>query len=139
MIVLDTNVLSELMRPAPGERVMRWIASQPAVDLYTSSVTQAEILHGIMLLPAGKRRNAFETAARAMFSQDFQGRIHPFDSDAAHLYAQIAAERHRAGRPISQFDAQIAAIARSVGAALATRDVADYEGCGVRVINPWKD
>ena len=74
-----------------------------------------------------------------MFSQDFKGRIHAFDSEAAHLYAQIAAERHRAGRPISQFDAQIAAIARSFGAAIATRDVADYEGCGVRVINPWKD
>jgi len=138
VIVLDTNVLSELMRPAPAERVTRWIAAQPVTSLYTTSVTQAEILHGIMLLPAGKRRSAFETAANAMFREDFAGRILPFGSDAAHPYARIAVERRRAGRPISHFDAQIAAIARSTGAAVATRNVSDYEGCGVKLINPWE-
>ena len=137
MILVDTNVLSELMRPVPAERVVRWVASQSAADLHTSSITQAEVLHGIMLMPAGKRRTAFETAARTMFSEDFEGRIHAFDSGAAHWYARIAAERQQAGRPISQFDAQIAAIARSAGAGIATRNVTDYEGCGVRLINPW--
>lgn len=138
MIVLDTNVLSELMKPAPAERVVRWMAAQPATSLYTTSVTQAEILHGVMLLPAGRRRNAVEAAAEAMFKEDFAGRVLPFGSDAARLYARIAAERRRAGCPISHFDAQIAAITRAAGAAVATRNVADYDGCGVKVINPWE-
>lgn len=138
MIILDTNVLSELMKPAPAESVMRWMAAQPATSLYTTSITQAEILHGIMLLPAGKRRSAFESAANAMFRGDFAGRILPFGSDAAAPYARIAAERRRAGRPISHLDAQIAAIGRSTGATIATRNVSDYEGCGVKLINPWE-
>ena len=138
MILLDTNILSELMRPAPTESVVRWMATQPATSLYTTSITQAEIFHGIMLLPAGRRRTAFEAAAEAMFDQDFHGRILAFGSDAARPYARIAAERRRAGRPISHFDAQIAAIARSAGAAVATRNAADYDGCGVKVINPWE-
>lgn len=137
MIVLDTNVLSELMKAAPADKVVGWTAGQPATSLYTTSITQAEILHGIILLPVGRRRNAIETAAAAMFREDFGGRILPFGSDAAYAYARIAADRRRAGRPISHFDAQIAAIARSAGAAIATRNVVDYEGCGVRVINPW--
>jgi len=138
VIVLDTNVLSELMRPAPSERVVRWVAAQPATSLYTTSITQAEILHGIMLLPSGRRRNALQTAAEAMFSEDFGGRVLPFGSDATHPYARIAAARRRGGRPISHFDAQIAAIARSAGAEIATRNVADYEACGIQVINPWE-
>ena len=138
MILLDTNVLSELMKPAPAERVVRWLAAQPATSLYTTSVTQAEILHGIMLLPSGRRRRAFEAAADAMFDEDFGGRILPFDSDAAHPYARIAADRRRAGRPISHLDAQIAAIARAAGAAIATRNVTDYAACSVTVINPWE-
>jgi len=138
VIVLDTNVLSELMRPAPSERVVRWVAAQPTTSLYTTSITQAEILHGIMLLPSGRRRIALEAAAEAMFSEDFGGRVLPFGSEAAHPYARVAAERRRAGRPISHFDAQIAAIARSAGAEIATRNVADYDACGVQVINPWE-
>ena len=138
MIILDTNVVSELMRPAPSERVVEWTTSQPATSLYTTSITQAEILHGIMLMPAGRRRKALEAAAEAMFVEDFGGRILPFGSDAARPYARIAAERRRAGRPISQFDAQIAAIARATGAAVATRNVEDYDGCGVRIVNPWE-
>ncbi len=137
MIVLDTNVLSELMKPTPAASVVRWLAAQPATSLYTTSIAQAEILHGIMLLPSGRRRSAFEAAADAMFREDFGGRILVFDSDAAHPYARIAAARRRAGRPISHFDAQIAAIARSAGSAIATRNVTDYDGCGIRVINPW--
>ena len=137
MILLDTNVLSELMKPEPAESVLHWVGAQPATSLYTTSITQAEILHGVLLLPAGRRRNAFEAAAKAMFEEDFGGRILPFASDAAPLYARIAAERRRAGRPISHFDAQIAAIARVAGAALATRNVTDFDGCVVKLINPW--
>jgi len=138
VIVLDTNVLSELMRPAPAERVVRWVAAQPATSLYTTSITQAEILHGILLLPRGRRRTTLQAAAEAMFNEDFDGRVLPFGSQSAVIYASIAVERRRAGRPISQFDAQIAAISRSAGAAIATRNVSDYEGCGVTVINPWQ-
>jgi predicted nucleic acid-binding protein len=137
VIVLDTNILSELMRPAPNERVVRWMAARPAADLYTTSITQAEILHGIFLLPTGRRRRAFEAAAEAMFSEDFDGHILAFGSDAARLYARIVTDRHRSGRPISHFDAQIAAITRSAGAPIATRNVTDYESCGIEVINPW--
>jgi hypothetical protein len=137
VIILDTNVVSELMKPAPAGRVLDWIAAQPASALYTTSITQAEILHGLALLPKGKRRNALESAAEAMLREDFAGRILPFGSDAAQAYARIAADRRRAGRPISQFDAQIAAIARSAGAAIATRNVTDYDRCGVKILNPW--
>ena len=138
MIVLDTNILSELMKPAPSKRVVAWMAAQPAQSLYTTSVTQAEILHGVMLLPSGRRRKAFETAAEDMFREEFAGRVLAFGSDAAPSYARIAVDRRRAGRPISQFDAQIAAIARSTGAAVATRNVTDFEGCGINLVNPWK-
>jgi hypothetical protein len=138
MTVLDTNVISELMKRTPADRVTTWIASQPVTSLYTTSVTQAEILHGIMLLPPGRKRSALEAAADAMFREDFAGRILPFGNDAAHAYARIATDRRRLGRPISVFDAQIAGIARSSGAAIATRNVKDYDGCGVSVLDPWE-
>ena len=137
MIVVDTNVLSELMRPAPAARVVTWMASQPALSLYTTSITQAEILHGVMLLPSSKRREALEAAARAMFRQDFRGRVLAFGTDAAPSYARISVDRRGAARPISQFDAQIAAIARCFSATLATRNVTDFEGCGIEVVDPW--
>lgn len=138
MIVLDTNVLSELMRPAPAELVTTWMRQWAPVRLYTTAITESEILHGIMLLPAGKRRNAFQAAAEAMFRDDFAGRILPFDSPAARAYALIVASRTRSGRPISHFDAQIAAIAKSAGASIATRNTRDFDGCGVEVIDPWE-
>jgi predicted nucleic acid-binding protein len=137
MIILDTNVLSELTKPAPSVRVVKWVVGRPAVSLYTTSITQAEIFHGLMLLPTGRRRRALEDAAMRMFAEDFAGRILVFGSDAARPYAQIASDRHRAGRPISQFDAQIAAIARLTGAALATRNVSDFDGCNLTLVNPW--
>jgi predicted nucleic acid-binding protein len=137
MIILDTNVVSELMRPAPAERVIRWVASQTATSLYTTSITYAEILHGIFMLPAGKRRKNFEQAAELMFDEDFAGRILPFGSDGAAFYAEVAIERQQRGRPISQFDAQIAAIARATGAGLATRNVSDFDHCGIDVVDPW--
>jgi toxin FitB len=138
MIILDTNVLSELMKPRPLAAVVAWVAAQPAASLHTTSITQAEILHGIMLLSAGRRRRALEEAARAMFAEDFEGRILGFGSDAALPYAQIASDRRAAGRPISHFDAQIAAVARSTGAIVATRNIEDFNGCGVTVVNPWQ-
>jgi predicted nucleic acid-binding protein len=138
VIILDTNVLSETMRKDPSATVVRWMGAQPPSDLYTTSITQAEILHGIMLLPGGRRRTALEHAAIAMFAEEFDGRILGFGSDEAAPYAQIASERRRAGRPISHFDAQIAAIARSVGAGVATRNLGDFEGLGLRLVDPWK-
>lgn len=138
MIVLDTNVISELMRPSPTRSVIQWIDARPSSSLYTTSIAQAEIFYGILLLPAGRRRSAIEAAARATFENEFEGRVLAFGPDAAEDYAKIAAKRRRAGRPIAHFDAQIAAIALAAGADLVTRNVADFEGVGVRVINPWE-
>jgi hypothetical protein len=139
MIILDTNVVSELMRTRPSSVVTSWIDDQPTSSLHTTTVTQAEILHGVMLLPRGKRREAIAKAATAMFDEDFAHRVLPFGRDAAHAYAEIASARRRAGRPISAFDAQIAAIARSCDATVATGNVDDFEGCGVHIVDPWRD
>ena len=135
--LLDTNVLSELLRAAPRPAVLAWFAQQPAETLFVSAVTQAEMMLGARLLPAGKRRAALEGAVQAMFDEDFSGRTLPFDSAAVPAYVDIVSTRRAAGRPISQFDAQIAAIARHHGVRLATRNLADFEGCGVVVVNPW--
>lgn len=139
MVILDTNVLSELMRPSPSDAVVRWIAAQPVTSLYITSVTQAEILYGLALLPDGRRRSDLLAAAGLMFAEDFSGRVLPFDGAAAEAFAQAAVGRRRAGRPTGTFDAQIAAIARSRDAAVATRNVADFQDCGVTVIDPWVD
>ena len=137
MILLDTNILSELMRPTPEAAVEQWLASQPAASVFISAITEAELRYGLALMPSGKRRSALAVEIENMLGEDFSGRILPFDSPAAVAFAEIAAERRQAGQPISQADAQIAAIARSRGAALATRNVPDFEGCGVEIINPW--
>jgi toxin FitB len=139
VIILDTNVLSEAMRPFPAAEVLRWLGSHPASSLFTTAITQAEILYGLQLLSRGKRRTALESAIGAIFEEDFAGRILPFDSDAAHVFPQIAVARRALGRPISQLDAQIAAIARSRGAKLATRNTQDFEHCGITIVNPWGD
>ena len=138
MIVLDTNVLSELMRPAPDGLVVQWMDTQPNASLFTTTVTQAEILYGVSILPAGKRKQGLAAAVDAMLEQDFKGRVLPFDGPAAVAFAAICADRIRLGRPISQFDAQIAAIVRSRGAALATRNTPDFAECGIHVIDPWQ-
>ena len=137
MILLDTNILSELMRAAPEVAVEQWLADQPAASVFISAITEAELRYGLALMSPGKRRSALAVEIENMLGEDFSGRILPFDSSAAVAFAEIAAERRQAGRPISQADAQIAAIARSRGAALATRNVPDFEGCGVEIINPW--
>lgn len=137
MIILDTNVLSELMKPEPDLRVSRWVALQPAVSLFTTTITQAEVLYGVALLPEGKRRDGLAEAVETMFEEDFAGRILDFDSAAAAAYPQVVLARRLAGRPIAQLDAEIAAIAVSRGAAVATRNISDFEGAGVELYNPW--
>jgi predicted nucleic acid-binding protein len=137
MIVLDTNVLSEPLRPTPSPKVLEWLRSQPGTALFTTTIAEAELLYGIALLSQSKRRRSLEAAVERIFAEQLAGRILPFDSAAAREYADIAAIRRRAGRPMSETDAQIAAIARSRGAELATRNVADFAGCELEVINPW--
>ena len=138
MIILDTNVLSELLVPSPNTNVIDWLASQQPASIFTTAITEAEILFGLRLLPEGRRRRDLEAAILPIFTNDLSGRILPFDRDAADIYATIATVRRAAGRPISQFDAQIAAIALSRGASLATRNEVDFEGIGLEIINPWK-
>jgi predicted nucleic acid-binding protein len=137
MTILDTNVVSELMRREPARSVLRWVDARPASQLYTTSITQAEVLHGIRLLPKGKRRDAIADAADRMFDEDFVGRVLVFGADAARAYADIAVARRRAGRPIAAFDAQIAAIARATRASLATRNIEDFAQCGIDLVDPW--
>jgi predicted nucleic acid-binding protein len=137
MIVLDTNVLSEALRPVPEPSVLDWLENQPRASLFITTVTRGEILYGIRLLADGTRRRGLWEAAKKIFDADFADQVLSFDSDAADMYADIAASRRTAGKPISQFDAMIVAMARSRGAGLATRNVKDFEDCGVDIINPW--
>lgn len=138
--MLDTNVLSELMRTAPAADVLAWFASHAPGPVYTSSITQAEILTGIALLPDGKRRDTLAQTAQAMFTQDFAGdRVLSFDRVAAEHYALVVASRTQQGRPISTEDAQIAAIALAAGLPLLTRNTKDFAGIpGLRQVNPWQ-
>jgi hypothetical protein len=136
-LVLDTNVVSQLVHPQGSVQIKDWLATRRGYIVYTTSVTQAEILFGIRRLPDGKRRDRLLANAVEVFSSDMAGRILSFDSIAADEYSQIVALRERSGRPISQFDGQIVAICRVYGAVLATRNVKDFVGCGVDVVNPW--
>ena len=135
--LLDTNVLSELLRAAPSAEVLAWFARQAPESLFVSALTQAEMLMGARLMPDGRRKVQLQSALDAMFADDFADRIWPFDSRAAAAYAAVVATRRTAGRPISQFDAQIAAIALCQQAELATRNTADFEGCGLELVDPW--
>ena len=137
MILLDTNVISELMRSEPAQMVLDWFGKHDAADLFISAITEAELRTGVAILPEGQRRDRLQLAIDAMIDQDFQGRVLPFDSPSAKAYAEIAAQRRAAGRPVAEADCQIAAIARATDAPIATRNVKDFDGCGVRVINPW--
>lgn len=137
MIIVDTNVISELFRPAPAKQVETWLADQDGANLYFTTIGEAELRHGVAILPSGKRRTALTRAIEGILEEDFRDRILSFDRPAASAYAAIAAERRALGRPISQFDCQIAAIARAHGASVATRNTSDYESCGVDLLNPW--
>ncbi len=137
IVVLDTNVISELMRDNPDQLVVDWLDTQSSNSLYISSITEAEILTGIALLPDGRRKNnLFELADHVLYSL-FTGRVLAFDSNAASIYAEIFAHRQTLGKPISQADCQIAAIARSQEATIATRNITDFEGIEIDIINPW--
>ena len=138
MIIVDTNVLSEEMKPVPAASVLAWFRRQSAVGLFTTAVCQAEILVGLAMLPDGRRKLDLDATARSVLGL-FVGRILPFDSAAASAYAEIVAARQRIGRPINDFDAQIAAIARSRDMALATRNGSDFEGIGLHIIDPWAE
>ena len=138
MILIDTNVISELMRPEPSPAVLAWFGQQPAADLHLSAVVEAELRRGAAALPAGRRRERLIVEIDAMISEDFAGRVLPFDSAAAVAFAAIFVNRQSAGRPISFPDCQIAATARAYGAVMATRNVADFEGCGIEVADPWQ-
>jgi len=137
VIILDTNVISELMKPKPHPAVLNWFAVAAAVQLFTTSINKAEILCGIAALPDGRRRAALARAAEAMFAQELADRILPFDAGAAVHYADIITMRTHAGRPIGSLDAQVAATARAFGGDVATRDISDFTGCGLTLINPW--
>ena len=137
MHVIDTNVASELMRPSPAPAVAAWIAGRDAEALYLTAVSEAELLYGVAIMPAGRRRNELEAAMARWLDVGFAGRILPFDSAAARAYAEIAAGRRSAGRPIAPADCQIAAIARSRGMAVATRNVRDVGDINVEVVDPW--
>ena len=139
MFVLDTNVVSELMRERPNLKVLRWMDNQLTDNLFVTAVTEAEIRTGIAILPGGERQHGLAAAAERLFGVFFAERILPFDSNAAQAYAMLAVERRAAGRPISQTDCQIAAIAHSQAAPVVTQDVDDFEGCGLDVIDPWAD
>ena len=138
MYVLDTNVATELMRPAPAPAVAAWIAQRDAEDMFLTAVSEAELLYGVAIVPAGRRRDELEAAMTRWLDVGFGERILPFDSAAARRYAEIASGRRRAGRPIEEADCQIAAISRSRGAVLVTRNVRDFAHTGVEVVDPWQ-
>ena len=137
MIVLDTPIVSELMRDRPHAGVMAWLDARPTRELFVTAVTEAEVLTGIAILPEGRRRRALADAGARAFGGLFGGRVLPFDSAAAQAYAEIVAARRAAGRPISQADGQIAAIARSRDMAVATRNLRDFEDVGIDLTDPW--
>ncbi len=138
-MVLDTNVVSELMRPAPNAAVLAWLNNQTADTLWLNSVVVSELLYGIARLPDGKRRAQMAQTVQAMLDEDFSGRVLPFDLEAAVVYADLVAMRERQGLPMDVADAQIAAICLAHGAALATRNTKHFEGLGLTLMNPWVD
>ena len=137
MIVVDTNVISELMRPAPDAVVLNWVRLHSQHELYTTSVTLAEVRYGIERLDAGRRKEMFVSAADEIFAT-FDEYVLPFDRAAAVHYAAVVCVRDRVGRPIDGFDAQIAAICLNHKATLATRNTRDFAGTGLEIIDPWR-
>ncbi len=137
--ILDTNVVSELTRPRPNHGVLEWVAQQSLGSLYITVITEAELRYGVELLYPGRRRRDLEAAESRMIDVCFAGRILPFESDAAPVYAEIRSSRRIIGHSIKELDCMIAAIARVNGATVVTRDVGGFEDCGVEVVNPWLD
>jgi predicted nucleic acid-binding protein len=137
VIILDTNVISELIRPKPEPNVETWLDSQPAAEVATTAITAAELLYGAARLPAGRRRDALALEIDATIREDLRSRVEPFDIIAARQYSAVVCGREKIGRPISRPDAQIAAICRARNATLATRNTADFTDAGIELVNPW--
>lgn len=137
MIILDTDVLAELMRPVVAPQVLNWIDRQGATELFLTSITQAELLLGLALIGKAKRRGELTSRLFELLESEFDGRVLAFDAEAARAYATICADLRSDGRHIAALDAQVAAIARTHGASIATRNVDDFSDCGVDVVNPW--
>ena len=137
MIILDTNVISELMKASPDEHVMAWLDQQDAMTLFTTSITIAEIIYSLDVLPAGKRRDYLETAINQVLTDAFKHRVLMFDEPAAHVYGKLMGRRKTSGHPLSVLDGQIAAIARAHQMSLATRNTGDFRDCELNLINPF--
>ena len=138
MIVLDTNIISEMMKPAPATKVMAWIDAQDITQLYISATTIAEITYGLVVLADGKRRRFLEELFEKAIHEGFKERILDFDESAAHLYGIIMGRRKESGHPMSILDGQIAAIACANDSILATRNIKDFQNCNLELINPFK-
>jgi hypothetical protein len=139
MILLDTNVISEIMRIRPEPIVTTWLDNQPEEELWTASVVIAELLSGIDLMPIGRKQRALREAVEGMIAEDFRGHILEFGLRTARHYGKIFSHRQGIGRPITEMDGLIAATAKEHGATLATRNIADFEHCGIPLINPWQE
>ncbi|MGP0078369.1 type II toxin-antitoxin system VapC family toxin [Mycobacterium sp.] len=137
MILLDTNVLSALMRREPDRTVVAWLDNQPGESIWTTTITILEVRTGIELLEQGRRRRQLEQAFGEVLTEDLGGRVQPFDQPAALAAASIAAARQRAGRPVEIRDVQIAGIATARRATLATRNTRHFDAVGVNVVDPW--
>lgn len=138
MIILDTNVISELMKDQPDPQVKQWIGSQKTRDLALTAIAIAEIVRGLSRLPNGKRRHTLEQNFSAFVHEAFGGRIFPFDEDAALVYGNLAASREQAGMKADPVDLMIASIAKNHNASIATRNIKDFTGCEITLINPWE-
>jgi len=138
MILLDTNIVSEVLRPAPADGVLRWLDDQETENLYLSTITIAEIVFGIRALPDGRRRSTLAGRFEDFVARGFDQRVLPFDTAAAYLFGELMGRRRELGRPMSFPDGQIAAIARTHHFALATRNVNDFDLCGIEILNPFE-
>ncbi len=137
MIVIDTNVLSELMRARPEPVVLEWFRARPLAEIATTAINIAEIRHGLARLPLGRRRRDLEGTFNSLAARGFTDRVFDFDRAAAEVFPDLVVARERTGRRLAGFDGLIAAIARSQGLAIATRNTDDFVDCGIEVINPW--
>ncbi|MFC1592033.1 type II toxin-antitoxin system VapC family toxin [Thermodesulfobacteriota bacterium] len=138
MIIVDTNVISEMMKPSPAPHVSAWLDQQETADLFITTVTIAEISYGLNALPKGYRRSDLEEAFHNAVNEGFQHRILSFDEPAAYAYGNLMAQRKAAGRPLGVCDGQIAAIARLHSHAIATRNIRDFADCNLELINPFE-
>jgi predicted nucleic acid-binding protein len=137
--IFDTNVLSEVMKEEPHPAVAAWLRACPADAMLTTAISCSEILYGVRRLPHGTRRLRLERAAQAMFTREFQARVLSFDAQAADIYADLRILRARSGRPLAAEDGMIAAIAKARGAAVVTRYTGGFDGCGVTLVDPWRE